>query len=46
MAKKDKEPKKLKKLTKKGRKVAKKGKEKWDAEVDRSDVRPPSPFSS
>ena len=46
MAKKDKESKKLKKLTKKAKKVAKKEKEKWNTEVDRSDVRPPSPFSS
>jgi hypothetical protein len=46
MAKKDKESKKLKKLTRKAKKVAKKGKEKWDTEVDRSDVRPPSPFST
>jgi len=46
MAKKDKESKKLKKVTKKAKKVAKKEKEKWNTEVDRSDVRPPSPFSS
>jgi hypothetical protein len=46
MAKKDKESKNPKKLIKKLIKKAKKEKKKSNTEVDRSDVKPPSPFSS
>jgi hypothetical protein len=46
MAKKDKRLKKAKKLAREVRKEAKKEKKKSNTEVDRSDVKPPSPFSS
>ena len=46
MAKKAKGSKKAKKLVKKVKKETKKEKKKWNTEVDRSDVKPPSPFSS
>jgi len=46
MAKKDKRSKKVKKLVREGKKEAKKDKKKSNTEVDRSDVKPPSPFSS
>ena len=45
MAKKDKESKKAKKLAKKADKGTKKEKKKSNIELDRSDVKPPSPFS-
>jgi hypothetical protein len=46
MAKKDKRSKKARKLAREVKKEAKKEKKKSNTEVDRSDVRPPSPFSS
>jgi len=46
MAKKDKRSKKAKKLAREVKKEAKKEKKKSNTEVDRSDVKPPSPFSS
>jgi hypothetical protein len=46
MAKKDKKSKKAKKLARKVKKEAKKEKKMSNTEVDRSDVKPPSPFSS
>jgi len=47
MVKKGKETKQRKKLVKKlAKKVIKKAKKEANAEVDRSDVKPPSPFSS
>jgi len=47
MVKKGKESKQRKKLVKKlAKKVIKKAKKEANAEVDRSDVKPPSPFSS
>jgi hypothetical protein len=45
-AKKDKGQKKAKKLAREVKKEAKKEKRKSNTEVDRSDVKPPSPFSS
>jgi hypothetical protein len=46
VGKKDKRPKKAKKLAREVKKEAKKKKKKSNTEVDRSDVKPPSPFSS
>ena len=46
MAKKDKKSKKAKKRAREVKKEAKKEKKKSNAEVNRSDVKPPSPFSS
>ena len=46
MAKKDKRSKKARKLNREVKKEAKKEKRKSNTEVDRSDVKPPSPFSS
>ena len=46
MAKKDKRSKTAKKLAREVKKEAKKEKRKSNTEVDRSDVKPPSPFSS
>ena len=46
MAKKDKGSKKAKKLAKKVKENRKKKTKKSNVEVDRSDVKPPSPFSS
>jgi hypothetical protein len=46
MAKKDKRSKKAKKLAREVKKEAKKEKKGTNTEVDRSDVKPPSPFSS
>jgi hypothetical protein len=46
MAKKDKRSKKAKQLARDAKKEAKKEKKKSNTEVDRSDVKPPSPFSS
>jgi hypothetical protein len=46
MTKQDKGSKKAKKLAKTMKKEAKKGKKKSNIEVDRSDVKPPTPFSS
>jgi hypothetical protein len=46
MAKKDKRSKKAKKLAREVKKEEKKEKKKSNTEVDRSDVKPPSPFSS
>ena len=46
MAKKDKRSKKAKKLAREVKKEAKKEKKKSNTEVDRSDVKPPSRFSS
>jgi hypothetical protein len=46
MAKKDKRSKKAKKLAREVKKEAKKEKKRLNTEVDRSDVKPPSPFSS
>jgi hypothetical protein len=46
MAKKDKRSKKAKKLAREVKKEAKKEKKKSNTEVDRSDVKAPSPFSS
>jgi hypothetical protein len=46
MAKKDKRSKTAKKLAREVKKEAKKEKKKSNTEVDRSDVKPPSPFSS
>ena len=46
MAKKDKRSKKARKLAREVKKEAKKEKRKSNTEVDRSDVKPPSPFSS
>ena len=46
MAKKDKRSKTAKKLAGEVKKEAKKVKRKSNTEVDRSDVKPPSPFSS
>jgi hypothetical protein len=46
MAKKDKRLKKATKLAREVKKEAKKEKKKSNTEVDRSDVKPPSPFSS
>jgi hypothetical protein len=43
---KDKRSKKAKKLAREVKKEAKKEKKKSNTEVDRSDVKPPSPFSS
>jgi hypothetical protein len=46
VGKKDKRSKKAKKLAREVKKEAKKEKKKSNTEVDRSDVKPPSPFSS
>ena len=46
MTKQDKGSKKAKKLAKTVKKEAKKEKKKSNIEVDRSDVKPPAPFSS
>ena len=46
MAKKDKRSKTAKKLAREVKKEAKREKRKSNTEVDRSDVKPPSPFSS
>jgi hypothetical protein len=46
MAKKDTRSKRANKLVRKAKKEAKKQKKKSNTEVDRSDVKPPSPFSS
>ena len=46
MAKKDKRSKTAKKLAREVKKEAKKEKRKSNTDVDRSDVKPPSPFSS
>ena len=46
MAKKDKRSKKAKKLAREVKKEAKKEKKKSNTDVDRSDVKAPSPFSS
>jgi hypothetical protein len=46
MTKQDKGSKKAKKLAKTVKKEAKKEKKKSNIEVDRSDVKPPTPFSS
>jgi hypothetical protein len=46
MAKEDKRSKKARKLAREVKKEAKKEKRKSNTEVDRSDVKPPSPFSS
>ena len=46
MAKKDKRSKKARKLAREVKKEAKKEKKKSNTDVDRSDVKPPSPFSS
>jgi hypothetical protein len=46
MAKKDTRSKRANKLARKAKKEAKKDKKKSNTEVDRSDVKPPSPFSS
>jgi len=46
MTKQDKGSKKAKKLAKAVKKEAKKEKKKSNIEVDRSDVKPPTPFSS
>jgi hypothetical protein len=46
MGKKDKGSKKAKKLVKKAKEDGKKETKKSNIEVDRSDVKPPSPFSS
>lgn len=46
MGKKDKRSKKAKKLAREVKKEAKKEKKKSNTEIDRSDVKPPSPFSS
>jgi hypothetical protein len=46
MAKKDQRSKKAKKLARKVKKEAKKEKKTLNTEVNRSDVKPPSPFSS
>jgi hypothetical protein len=46
MAKKDKRSKTAKKLAREVKKEAKKEMRKSNTEVDRSDVKPPSPFSS
>ena len=46
MGEKDKRSKKAKKLAREVKKEAKKEKKKSNTEVDRSDVKPPSPFSS
>jgi hypothetical protein len=46
MAKKNKRSKKAKELAKKAKKEAKKEKKTSNTEVDRSEVKPPSPFSS
>jgi hypothetical protein len=46
IAKKDKRSKKAKKLAGEAKKEAKKEKKKSNTEVDRSDVKPPSQFSS
>jgi hypothetical protein len=46
VGKKDKRSKKAKKLAREVKKEAKKEKKKSNTEIDRSDVKPPSPFSS
>jgi hypothetical protein len=46
VGKKDKRSKKAKKLAGEVKKEAKKEKKKSNTEIDRSDVKPPSPFSS